>query len=131
MAARYHHVALCTALLELGADINAKAEVRATARQPAAAVHARRPFRFRRRAHALLCRAAAGALTRPCRRWSRCSGRAQGDWTPMHCAARFGNEAVCTLLCERGADVKAKGTLYSVVRATARQPVPPPRLGRP
>jgi hypothetical protein len=43
----------------------------------------------------------------------RCVVRAQDGWTPLHHAARFGHASVVTLLCEKGADTKAKSNVRS------------------
>ena len=71
-------------------------------------------------------RRASGAPDAPRRRWPRCAGHAQGDWTALHAAAEIGPGSayaaaavgICTALCERGADVNARDS----VRGLARQP---------
>ena len=119
--------AICTLLVKRGAEVNAKNNVRAAARQPApppSSCAAGQQCAPSAGAAHTRCSAAA-ALTRPRRRrFTRFAGRAQEGLSPLHYAAKNGRESICVLLCEHGADVNAKDD----VRAAARKPAQPPRL---
>ena len=95
-AALRGHAAVVTALLERGANAEATIEDRKryTARCASRPVASRGALTRRRRR----CR----------RRRSRCVGRTQGGWTPLHCAASEGHASVVRALLERGANVEAK-----------------------
>ena len=95
-AALRGHAAVVTALVERGANAEATIEDRKryTARCASSPVASRGALTRRRRR----CR----------RRRSRCVGRTQGGWTPLHCAASEGHASVVRALLERGANVEAK-----------------------